>query len=579
MSFRLTSLAVLSAALATACGGGSSDPAPAPVASVTVTLGSSNISVGGGTLASAVLKDAGGNVLGGRAITWSSSPSSVATVSVSGGVTAVAAGTASITATSEGQSGSATVTVTVLPVSTVTVTLPSPLGIGQTGQATAVARDANGGAITGKTFTWNSLTPSVATVSASGLVTGVAVGTSTIEATSDGVSGTALVTVLAAAGLPTQMVAVSATSQTGPPSFAAAQAPAVLVTDASGTPVSGVSVTFSVTGGGGTLVGGAATTDGFGKARATAWNFGPVGAQSVRASSAAIPGVTVDFAGLSRVSTQAFDITLRFISSMSDSQARAFVNAKERIQQFIVGDLPLQNVSLSASQMASCGGVSVQQDVDDVLILAEVGPIDGVNNVLGQAGPCYVRTPGTPWPVVGHMMFDTADLEALEAAGRLEYVILHEMMHVIGFGTIWTDMGLLLNPATSGGTDPTFSGANAISNLATYNNGAFYSGAKVPVEATGGAGTRDSHWRESVFNHELMTGFLDTGVNPISATTIGSFQDLGYVVDVTKADAFNLATALRMDWLAAVEPPFRLGSDVKPEPFGFIGPDGKPIGR
>jgi hypothetical protein len=471
------------------------------------------------------------------------------------------------------------VTVTVRAVSTVRVTLTSPLGIGQTGQATAVALDATGGTITGKTFTWNSLTPSVATVSPSGIVTGVAPGTSTIEATCDGVSGTALVTVLAAAGLPTQMVAVSATSQTGPPSFAAAQAPAVLVTDASGTPVSGVSVTFSVTGGGGTISGGAATTDAFGKARATAWNFGPAGAQSVRATSSAISGVVVDFAGLSRVSTQAFDITLRFISSMSDSQARAFVDAKERIQQFIVGDLPLQNVSLSAAQMASCGGVSVQQDVDDVLILAEVGPIDGVNNVLGQAGPCYVRSPGTPWPVVGHMMFDTADLDALEAAGRLEYVILHEMMHVIGFGTIWTDMGLLLNPATSGGTDPTFSGTNAIANLATYNNGAFYSGAKVPVEATGGAGTRDSHWRESVFNHELMTGYLDTGVNPISATTIGSFQDLGYGVDVTKADAFNLATALRMDWLAAVEPPLRLGRDVKPEPFGFIGPDGKATGR
>jgi hypothetical protein len=138
-------------------------------------------------------------------------------------------------------------------------------------------------------------------------------------------------------------------------------------------------------------------------------------------------------------------------------------------------------------------------------------------------------------------------------------------------------MGLLMYPATSGGTDPTFSGTNATANLATYNNGAFYSGAKVPVEATGGAGTRDSHWRESVFNHELMTGFLDSGVNPISATTIGSFQDLGYGVDVTRADAFNLATALRIDWNSAVEPPLHLGRDVKPEPPGRIGPDGKPV--
>jgi hypothetical protein len=579
LSLRLTSLAVTLAALGTACGGGSPDPGPAPVASVTVTLGASTISVGGGTQASAVLKDASGNVLGGRSITWSSSASTVATVSSSGAVTALAAGTASITATSEGQSGSATVTVGVLPVATVTVSLATPLGVGQTTQATAVARDANGVTIAGKTFTWNSLTTSVATVSTSGLVTAVAVGTSTIQATCDGVSGTALLTILAAAGLPTQMEAVSATSQTGPPSTAAAQAPAVVVKDASGTPVPGIPVTFTVTSGGGTITGGAATTDAFGKARATSWAFGPAGAQSVRATTTAIPGVTVDFIGLSRAAAQAFDITLRFSSAMSDSQARAFVNAKERIEQFVVGDLPPQNVSLSATEMANCGGVTVAREVDDVYIVAEVGPIDGVNNVLGQAGPCFVRSVGTPWPVVGHMMFDTADLDALEAAGRLEYVILHEMMHVIGFGTLWSDMRLLQGAATAGGTDPTFSGAIALANLATYNNGAYYTGAKVPVEAGGGAGTRDSHWRETVFNHELMTGYLDTGVNPISATTIGSFQDMGYAVDVTKADAFNLATALRMDWLSAVEPPLRLGNDVKPEPPGYIGPDGRPIGR
>ena len=64
----------------------------------------------------------------------------------------------------------------------------------------------------------------------------------------------------------------------------------------------------------------------------------------------------------------------------------------------------------------------------------------------------------------------------------------------------------------------------------------------VPVENVGtvGDGTRDSHWRESVFDHEIMTGFIDRTSNPLSATTVGSLQDLGYVVDVTKADPFAI---------------------------------------
>src|SRR4051794_6205534 len=49
----------------------------------------------------------------------------------------------------------------------------------------------------------------------------------------------------------------------------------------------------------------------------------------------------------------------------------------------------------------------------------------------------------------------------------------------------------------------------------------------VPVENTGGPGTRDSHWREAVFGNELMTGFVGPAGNPLSRTTVGSLQDLG----------------------------------------------------
>ncbi|HYL56343.1 MAG TPA: Ig-like domain-containing protein, partial [Gemmatimonadales bacterium] len=89
--------------------------ARAPVASVTVSPASASVGVGGTQQYTATLKDASGNVLTGRTITWTSSALGVATISGSGLVTTLVAGTSTITATSEGQSGSAALTVTALP--------------------------------------------------------------------------------------------------------------------------------------------------------------------------------------------------------------------------------------------------------------------------------------------------------------------------------------------------------------------------------------------------------------------------------------------------------------------------------
>ena len=68
----------------------------------------------------------------------------------------------------------------------------------------------------------------------------------------------------------------------------------------------------------------------------------------------------------------------------------------------------------------------------------------------------------------------------------------------------------------------------------------------VPVANTGGPGTRCGHWREAVFGNELMTGFLDTGSNPISRLTIASLADLGYEVNLEAADDYSLPSALEL---------------------------------
>src|SRR5882724_4559724 len=171
---------------------------PLPVASVTVSPAPASVPVGQAVQLTATTKDANGNTLTGRTVTWASSNTSVGTVNGSGLVTGVVTGSTTITATSEGKSGTSAVTVTAIPVASVTVTV-SPTSasvfVGQTSQLTATPRDANGIPLTGRTITWASSPSSIAGVNGGGLVTGGAVGSATITATSEGKGGTSAITV------------------------------------------------------------------------------------------------------------------------------------------------------------------------------------------------------------------------------------------------------------------------------------------------------------------------------------------------------------------------------------------------
>ena len=167
-----------------------------PIATVSVSLVSSSIYIGASTQATATPRDANGNVLTGRSFVWSSDNTAVARVNASGFVIGISAGSAGITATSEGHSASATVTVTLAPVASVTVSLArSSVAIGSRTQATATTRDPDGRLLVGRGITWSSDNVAVATVSGSGEVNGVGSGTANIIATSEGISGSAAITV------------------------------------------------------------------------------------------------------------------------------------------------------------------------------------------------------------------------------------------------------------------------------------------------------------------------------------------------------------------------------------------------
>ena len=167
-----------------------------PVASVAVSPTAATISVGQTTQLGATTRDASSRTLSGRLVGWTSASAAVATVSSSGLVTAVAPGTATITASSEGKSGSATITVQPKPVGAVIVS-PNQAGVtvGQSIQLSTQVTDGSGNVLTGRPISFSSSDPALATVSNSGLVSGVAAGTVTITATSEGKSGTATVLV------------------------------------------------------------------------------------------------------------------------------------------------------------------------------------------------------------------------------------------------------------------------------------------------------------------------------------------------------------------------------------------------
>lgn len=226
----------------------------------------------------------------------------------------------------------------------------------------------------------------------------------------------------------------------------------------------------------------------------------------------------------------AYKIEIRFLGGLTRQQKNAFKKAADRWSKVIVGDLP---------------SVMIDGDViDDLLIMAQGVDIDGPGKILGQAGPTHLRPASAGasalLPAKGLMSFDSADLNEMQADGTLLDVITHEMGHVIGIGTIWDLKKLIVGAGTS---NPTFKGTSARKEFGDLKA---TSPANVPVENTGGPGTRDGHWRESVFRNELMSGFISEAGNPISRMTVASLQDMGYKVNLQAAEPYSLPNLMAM---------------------------------
>ena len=281
--------------------------------------------------------------------------------------------------------------------------------------------------------------------------------------------------------------------------------------------------------------------------------------------------------GVRGASPGAYDIDLFLIDEVSPSIRAAFDDAVVYWSSILAGT-ELSDVPITGDFRLGCWDLTTSQTVpvvDELVIVASVTKIDGFGGTLASAGYCGVREGEGGLPFMGAMQFDVDDLEWLAERGDMEEVIVHEMGHVLGIGTIWRRFGLLANPSLGapGHPDAHFRGPLTIAAFDEAGGTTYADGEKVPVENRAGPGSSDAHWRESVLDHELMTPFQNGGVSdPLSAITIQSLADLGYIVDVSLAEPYLLPGA------AAVADPARkieYGDDILRGPIIVVGRDGR----
>ena len=283
------------------------------------------------------------------------------------------------------------------------------------------------------------------------------------------------------------------------------------------------------------------TSDSIGTA-ATDWTLGSSqGSQSVGASIEAGAMVTFTATATDENGAGGFSIELLFVDQQPTApQSQAFDDAVSRWAALIPGKLEPVPVNLAAG---ACGSTSpaINQVVDDLLVCVSLQSIDGAFETLGLTQVRSARM-SNGLPIVASLTLDTDDVGRLQAIGGLVDVILHELGHALGFGTLWAGKGFLENPSLSNpGADTHFDGLSAVTAFDAIGGNTYTGGQKVPVEnEEGGLGSQDSHWRLAVFTNELMTGFVTSGANPLSRVTVASLGDLGYDVNEGGADTFQL---------------------------------------
>ena len=283
-------------------------------------------------------------------------------------------------------------------------------------------------------------------------------------------------------------------------------------------------------------------------------------------------------------SDTSFDIEFRYLGTQpTTAQKSIFRAAADVWEEVVTGDLGRRIITDSELECEDGDPSTFGDAVDDLRIDIRLREIDGPTKTLAIAGPCAVRTGGLP--LIGEVTIDTADLTRIGTEG-LRRTVVHEIAHVLGYGTSDQWLGLLRNsaveyeknnPDAEELPDTHFVGTAAVSAFDELLAGATYSGARVPVENDTeeyGIGGLDGHWREAVFGDELLTATIsaDPQVSqPLSKVTIASLADLGYRVDYTKADSYSLPSTSRSLLRAqSAQDEFNLGDHIRRGPVIMV---------
>jgi len=335
--------------------------------------------------------------------------------------------------------------------------------------------------------------------------------------------------------------------------------PAVAVHDQRGNPMAGVAVVFAVTQGSGTVSSGTPTTDASGLA-STVWTMGSsVGTNRLTATAQNLPQLAFE-----ANADSPYNIELVYAPDVSLVERNALDVAIAHWRRAITTDIG----RVQFTSAGGCGGFSIPagEIISGLRVYVKDSAITDTK-VLAQTGLCAENSVSKV-PVVALLVWNSAQVAYTQGNGLTEIVATHELGHAIGFGTLWRERILLAGDGTS---DPYFLGSQARSTFGS-SFGSGYSGNAVPVENTGLAATQGSHWRETVFSRELMTGFVNLGTpNPMSAVTIAQFADLGYAVDMSQAEIFT-GGFFAPDASAAVATRVDLGDDVARQPIRSVAP-------
>ncbi len=269
-----------------------------------------------------------------------------------------------------------------------------------------------------------------------------------------------------------------------------------------------------------------------------------------------------------------FEISLGFAPGTPAPVESAMLAAATTFEAVVSGT-EFTDVTFSEDVSCQLYNYVISVDIgylDDLAVGVGSDVIDGPGGTLAAATLCVARGNGDP--ALGIVLFDNSDLLRLQLSGSLADVALHEIAHVVGIGVGSGWDSSIVNPSGSNpDADTHFPGTRAV---AAFNaaGGTAYSGGKVPVEN----GRDDSHWRGSVMDGELMNPRFSLGEShPLSAITIQALADLGYSVDVGRAQPYTLPSPDIAPDIVAGAPPIDLRDDVYRGPVIQVDADGNVV--